>query len=87
MNTPLLLIGNALYPLKKANDGVSSWDRIFGPGRRQIVGELPLLGRAGYNRASRLKKNTPTPDLVNFGEGLISLILESEERARGEIDR
>jgi hypothetical protein len=36
----------------------------FVTGRRQIVRELPLLGQAGYNLASCLKKNTPTPDLT-----------------------
>jgi hypothetical protein len=64
MNTPVLLIGKGLPPLEKANDGVSSWDRRFLTGRRQIVRELPLLGQAGDNLASCLKKNTPTPELL-----------------------
>jgi hypothetical protein len=37
----------------------------FVTGRRQNVRELPLLGQAGYNLASCLKKNTPTPELFD----------------------
>jgi hypothetical protein len=36
----------------------------FLTGRRQNIRELPLLDEAGYNLASCLKKNTPTPDLI-----------------------
>jgi hypothetical protein len=34
-------------------------------GRQQHIGELPLIGQAGYNLASCLKKNTPTPELID----------------------
>jgi hypothetical protein len=36
----------------------------FVTGRQQIVRELPLPDQAGYNLASCLKKNTPTPEVV-----------------------
>ena len=36
---------------------------VFLTGRRQNVRELPLLGQAGYNLASCLKKNAPAPDV------------------------